>query len=102
MSVNIKATAESMPKSIDSLETTPLVMHRIVVELPNAKTWYAIMADARSQFGQNWRGQNRILRQFSKRQRNDSVTAWFETPDTNFGTWVAVKHAVIVSHPIHK
>jgi len=99
MTVNIEATASSMPESLDSLRTTPLVMHRIVFALNNSKQWYEIMREARSLYGKNWRCQPRVKRKLEKfaweRNRPENHV-WFEVPDPSFATWCAVKHAVIV------
>jgi hypothetical protein len=94
MSVDIEAPAQSMPKSLDSLKITPESMHRIYFELSNEKSWYSLMAEARTWFGKNWRTQPRVKRKFQKYAVVTSVTIWFEVPDPKFGTWVAVKLAV--------
>jgi hypothetical protein len=99
MTVNIEATASSMPESLDSLRTTPLVMHRIVFALNNSKQWYEIMREARSLYGKNWRCQPRVKRKLDRHKYMAQATlpVWFEVPDSTFATWVAVKHAVIAN-----
>ena len=42
MSVEIETSALSMFESLDSLRSTPLVMHRIQVELRDIATWLAV------------------------------------------------------------
>lgn len=70
-------------------------MHRIIFNIGDTKTWYAIMKEARTLYGVNWRSQPHIKRKL-ERWKPTSVTVWFEVPDPAFATWVAVKHAVIV------
>jgi len=98
MSVNIEVSASSMPESLDSLETTPLTMHKLYFELSSVDTWYAIMREARAQFGKNWRSQGHVKRRLEHaslwKLDPPSERVWFEVPDPAFGTWVAIKHAV--------
>ena len=96
MSVNIEASASSMPESLGSLRTTPLPMHKLYFEIADTTTWYAIMKDARIQFGKNWRGQQHVKRRLDANhwKSNAVERVWFEVPDPKFGTWVAIKHAV--------
>ena len=94
MSVEIAASALSMPQSLDSLKLeTPLTMHRVVFEISSAETWYKIMAEARAQFGKNWRAQPRVKRRLAG-WRNTTLKVWFEVPDSTFATWCAVKLGV--------
>ncbi len=51
MSVDVETAALSMSGPLDSLKTTPSVMHRVVFELRDVDTWYAIMREARMMFG---------------------------------------------------
>jgi len=92
MSVNIEVSAQSMPKSLDSLKLTPESMHRIYFEVSTEKFWYLLMSEARSWFGKNWKTQPRVRRKFNK--SITPVTIWFDVPDPKFGTWAAVKLAV--------
>ena len=97
MSVKIEAT-DTMLQSLDSLRTTALPMHKLYFELSDVDTWYAIMREARAQFGKNWRSQAHVKRrlELTNLWRVDGRTerVWFEVPDPTFGTWVAIKHAV--------
>ena len=100
MSVETEASALSMPASLNLLESTPLVMHRIWFDLRDTKTWYAIMKEANALYGKDgWKGQPRVKRRLEKfaweRTRVENHV-WFEVPDPAFATWCAVKHAVIV------
>jgi len=99
MSVEIKAAAPSMPKSLDSLKTTPLIMHRIYFEVQNEKMWYALHVEARNMFGKNYRSQKYVKRRLAQAWFNGITThrVWFEVSDLNFGTWCSLKHAVIVT-----
>lgn len=69
-------------------------MHRIYIEVSTVDTWYAIMKEARTWFGKDWRTQPRIKRKLLGFDTTTPVTVWFEVPDPRFGTWVAVKLAV--------
>ncbi len=94
MSVEIAVSALSMPQSLDSLKLeTPLTMHRVVFEISSVETWYKIMAEARVQFGKNWRAQPRVKRRLTS-WRNTTLKVWFEVPDSTFATWCAVKLGV--------
>jgi hypothetical protein len=97
MTVNIEASALSMPGSLDSLRETPLVMHRITFELENTQQWYAVMREARTLYDKNWRSQSHVKRRLDRlkfAQRHEAV--WFDVPDEKFATWCAVKLAVRV------
>ena len=101
MSVEIEVSASSMLESINSLELTPLVMHRIYIELASTSSWYAVMKEARLLFGKNWRTQNHVKRRLERFDAKPLVT-WWEVPDDKFGTWVAVKLAVRVVNAPNK
>ena len=78
-------------------------MHRVVFEISNIDTWYAIMREARTMFGQNWRCQSHVKRKLMRNWANCSERVWFEVPDPQFGTWCALKLAVVhTSPPINK
>lgn len=95
MSIDTEAAAQSMPESLNSLRTTPLVMHRITFKLSNTAQWYEIMHEARQAYGKNWTSQPRVKRKLERsRYRSESVLVWFEVPDPAFSTWCAVKLAV--------
>lgn len=105
MSVNIAVSALSMPQSLDSLKmVTPLGMHRITFEVPDVKVWYKIMAEARAQYGKNWRGQPKAKRRLEnwRPQGSAPVRVWFEVPDPSFATWCAVKLGVAVAGAVNK
>jgi hypothetical protein len=97
MSVEIETSALSMFESIDSLRSTPLVMHRIQVELRDIKVWYAVIRELNQVFGvNNWRGQNHVRRRLENLIWDDSKTiwVWFDVPDPAIASWLAVKLAV--------
>ena len=99
MSVEIETSALSMFESIDSLKLTPLVMHRIQVELHDIKVWYAVIRELNHTFGtNNWKGQNHVKRRLENLIWDDSKTiwVWFDVPDEKIATWLAVKLAVTV------
>jgi hypothetical protein len=97
MSVKIEAS-DSMLPSLDSLKKTALPMHKLYFELSDVETWYAIMREARAQFGKNWRSQAHVKRRLENaslwRLSGCAERVWFEVPDPKFGTWIAIKHAV--------
>ena len=97
MSVKIEAS-DSMLQSLDSLKTTALPMHKLYFELSSVDTWYAIMREARAQFGKNWRSQAHVKRRLENASlwslSGCAERVWFEVPDPKFGTWIAIKHAV--------
>ena len=97
MSVKIEAS-DVMLQSLDSLKTTALPMHKLYFELSSVDTWYAIMREARAQFGKNWRSQAHVKRRLEHASlwhlSDHAERVWFEVPDPAFGTWVAIKHAV--------
>ena len=99
MSVEIAVSTSSMPQSLDSLKiVTPLDMHRITFEISNLEVWYKIMAEARSQYGKNWRAQPKVKRKLSgwRAAGSPPIKVWFEVPDPTFATWCAVKLGVTV------
>ena len=97
MTVNIEATALSMPESIDSLKETPLVMHRITFELDSTQQWYSLMREARTLYDKSWRSQSHVKRRLDRNKYTQRAeTVWFDVPDEKFATWCAVKLAVRV------
>ena len=98
MSVEIETSALSMFESLDSLRSTPLVMHRIQVELRDIKVWYAVIRELNQVFHHNWKGQNHVRRRLENLIWDDSKTiwVWFDVPDEKIATWLAVKLAVTV------
>ena len=99
MSVEIETSALSTFESLDSLKETPLVMHRIQVELCDVKAWYAVIRELNQVFGTNkWRGQNHVKRRLESLiwDPDKSVWVWFDVPDEKIATWLAVKLAVQV------
>lgn len=99
MSVEIETSALSMFESLDSLKLTPLVMHRIQIELRDIATWYAVIRELNQVFGANkWKGQNHVKRRLENLiwDNDKSVWVWFDVPDVKIATWLAVKLAVQV------
>ena len=100
MSVETEASASSMSASLNLLESTPLVMHRIWFDLRDTQTWYAIIKEATALYGKDgWRSQPRVRRRLDKfeweRNRVENHV-WFEVPDLSFATWISVKYSVQV------
>jgi hypothetical protein len=99
MSVEIETSALSMFESLNSLRETPLVMHRIQIELHDVKTWYAVIRELNQVVGTgNWKGQNHVKRRLEDLIWQDSkcIWVWFDVPDVKIATWLAVKLAVQV------
>ncbi len=105
MSVEIASSSLSMPQSLDSLKVvTHSTMHRITFKIGKTETWYKIMAEARAQFGKNWRAQPKVKRKLEswRPQGSPPVRVWFEVPDPAFATWVAVKLGVPTAGAVNK
>jgi len=99
MSVEIETSALSMFESLDSLKSTPLVMHRIQIELRTVKDWYAVIRELNQVVGaNNWKGQNHVKRRLENLMwdNDKSIWVWFNVPDQKIATWLAVKLAVQV------
>ena len=105
MSVEIETSALSTFESLDSLRATPLVMHRIQVELHDVQTWYAVIRELNQVYGSgNWKGQSHVKRRLESLIwiPEQTVWIWFDVPDPKFATWLAVKLAVQVRIPPNK
>ena len=99
MSVEIETSALSMFESLDSLRSTPLVMHRIQLELHDVKTWYAVIRELNQVYGVgNWKGQSHVKRRLESVIWDPArpVRVWFDVPDPAIASWLAVKLAVQV------
>jgi hypothetical protein len=99
MSVEIETSALSTFESLNSLRATPLVMHRIQVELHDVRTWYAVIRELNQVYGVgNWRGQNHVKRRLESLIWSPDLTVrvWFDVPDPAIASWLAVKLAVQV------
>ena len=99
MSVEIETSASSMFESLDSLRSTPLVMHRIQIELRTVKDWYAVIRELNQIVGaMNWRGQNHVKRRLENLiwENDKAIWVWFDVPDVTIASWLAVKLAVQV------
>ena len=99
MSVEIETSALSMFESLDSLKVTPLVMHRIQIELRDVKDWYAVIRELNQVYGVgNWKGQNHVKRRLEGLiwENNRAIWVWFDVPDPVIASWLAVKLAVQV------
>ena len=102
MSVEIETSALSMFESLDSLRATPLVMHRIQVELHDVKTWYAVIRELNQVYGvNNWKGQSHVRRRLESMiwDERNTLWVWFDVPDVAITSWLAVKLAVTVRIP---
>jgi hypothetical protein len=70
-------------------------LHRILVCVRDLPTWYAVMGEARQQFGRNWRGQPKVRRRIERQAWHpQDQWIWFDVPDPAFATWVSVKLGV--------
>jgi hypothetical protein len=102
MSVNIEASALSTPESLDSLKETPLVMHRIWVELDNSDQWYSVMRELRTWFGKDWKGQPRVKRKITHNWSNKKHQVWFDVPDPACASWLGIKLGVMTALKVNK
>ena len=105
MSVEIETSAQSTFESLDSLKLTPLVMHRIQVELRDIATWYAVIRELNQVYGaNNWRGQSHVRRRLEGLiwDERNTLWVWFDVPDVAITSWLAVKLAVQVRIPPNK
>jgi hypothetical protein len=99
MSVEIETSAQSTFESLDSLKLTPLVMHRIQVELRDIATWYAVIRELNQVYGaNNWRGQSHVRRRLESMiwDERNTLWVWFDVPDVTIASWLAVKLAVSI------
>ena len=95
MSVEIGASASSMSESLSSLESTPLVMHRIWFDISSTDVWYSIQREAKKLYGASWKSQSRVKRKLENVWGNpQSHSVWFDVPDQSFASWISVKYAV--------
>jgi len=95
MSVEIGAAASSMSESLSSLESTPLVMHRIWFDISSTTEWYSIQREAKKLYGTGWKSQARVKRKLDNIWGNPaSHSVWFDVPDQSFASWISVKYAV--------
>jgi hypothetical protein len=70
-------------------------LHRIYFCVQGLTTWYAIMEEARSQFGRGWRAQPKVRRKLERQSwMPQDQWVWFEVPDPAFASWIAVKLGV--------
>ena len=102
MSVKIETSALSMSESLSSLETTPLPMHRVYMEVGTLAVWYKIIREANALYGRNWRGQSGVKRRLSHNiwlHDKKQERVWFDVPDEKFSTWVAIKCGVTIIAP---
>jgi len=84
-----------------STHVTAQTMCRIVFEIKDTDTWYAVMQEARAMFGRNWRCQSKVRRKLEWGV-TQPVQVWFEVPNSQFASWVSLKLAVNHSEPTHK
>jgi len=74
---------------------TDTAFHRIYFCVRDLPTWYAVMGEARQQFGRNWRAQPKVRRRIERQSwLPQDLWVWFEVPDPVFATWVSVKLGV--------
>ena len=105
MSVEIETSAQSTFESLDSLKLTPLVMHRIQVELRDIATWYAVIRELNQVYGvNNSKGQSHVRRRLESMiwDERNTLWVWFDVPDVAITSWLAVKLAVQVRIPPNK
>jgi len=95
MSVETETSASSMSASLSSLESTPLVMHRIWFDISSTDVWYSIQREAKKMYGTGWKSQSRVKRKLDNIWDGRTVyPVWFDVPDQSFASWISVKYAV--------
>jgi hypothetical protein len=99
MSVNVETSCDSVATSapLNSFNGTAGTLHRIYFCVDTLPTWYAIMREARQQFGRNWRCQPKVKRRLERlawAAEDRGQWIWFEVPDLSFVTWASVKLGV--------
>lgn len=107
-----------MSKIVDPLRTTDQDLHRIIVSLHTTEEWYAIMRECRENFGKNWHTQPKMRKKLVSLERISAVVkrhifhlpglmhqynppslnAWFDVPDPNFATYIALKYGLDVTY----
>jgi hypothetical protein len=71
-------------------------LYRIYFLIHDVSVWYAIMREARIQFGNNWRSQPRIKKKLLRQKwQPTNQTVWFEVPNPAFASWVGIKLGVV-------
>jgi hypothetical protein len=71
-------------------------LYRIYFLIHDVSVWYAIMREARIQFGNNWRSQPRIKKKLLRQKwQPANQTVWFEVPNPAFASWVGIKLGVV-------
>lgn len=97
-----------MSMSMDPLKLTTQELHRFWFKIYTSEQWYAVMHECHLMFGKNWRTKRNVLKRFKKAKNlsqalqqwmfvNISHDIWFEVPDPNFATWIAVKYSIEVA-----
>lgn len=100
-----------MSISLEPLKITAPALHRFWFTLSTADQWYAVMHECCNLYGRNWRTQRHVLKGFRKLSSYSPViqrwmkehcpqTVWFDVPDPQFATWVAVKFSIQVASEI--
>jgi len=67
-------------------------MHKVHFELRYIEQWYEIIAELKTWFGNEWKGQRGIRKKFHKTMWSlDAHTVWFLVPDLAFKTFMDLK-----------
>lgn len=101
-----------MSESLDPLKRTTRPLHRFWISVPTEQHWYALINECRSLYGRNWRTKKGVRRKFNPCVRRGQLTharirrlmilferqlVWFEVPDENWASWIAVKYSIEVA-----
>ena len=100
-----------MSISLEPLKITALPLHRFWFKIHTAEQWYAVMHECHQLYGKNWRTKRNVLKHFKKTKnfpqniqqwvrRHMPHNIWFEVPDSNFATWIAVKYSIEVASEV--
>lgn len=68
---------------------------KVFVRIKTYGQWYAVMAECRRLYGQEWRCQPRFKRKLDRmmylRDHPQGLYTWFRVPDHRFAVWIATK-----------
>lgn len=79
--------------------------HRIWIEISDTTMWYSVMREFQRVFGKDWKSESKIRKKLVRLEIArcfnppllDHVTVWFDVPDIQIATWIAIKKGLNVS-----
>jgi len=88
-----------MSTHTDLLRTTASDLHRFWVTVGTTTEWYSVMRECNRWFGNNWQSQNKVRKKIVKLGRDETLSVWFDVPDTKICAWLSVKYLIQVRLP---